>query len=239
MKKLLLIAMCIFMSTVCRGQYYNPYGSFQQQQMNQQAFEWGKKMMEQAQRNQEQQLKQNPLLLGGTAVSEMAAGQYSKAYEHFEYLAEEYNDKNSWLYLGYMNELGMGTTKSYSYAETCYENGAELGEPNCKKELLRIQRGEYLGNEFKKTLRSYFQNIVSMTNSSIGGNNNFTPRNNGGTSNGSFGNSQYTCPTCHGTRHCTMCAGRGYYQGYNGYIECSMCHGGGLCYGCKGKGYIR
>ena len=153
---------------VCIAQYYNPYSSYQQQQQaNQRAFEWGQKLVEQEMKRQEQQLKQNPLMMSGVAVQDMANGQFSKAYERFEYLAENYDDARSWLYLGYMNELGMGTSKSYDYAKICYANGAKLGEPNCKIELRRIKQGKYLGRECKAKFRAYFQDIVAMGMQSV------------------------------------------------------------------------
>ena len=170
MEKILVLFVCTIVSLACDAQYYNPYAPSyqQQQQMNQRAFEFGKKMYEQVQEQNEKQMRNNPLMMSGVAVSEMASGQYEKAYEHFEYLAENYDDSNSWLYLGYMNELGMGTSKSYNYAKLCYANGAELGNQNCKTELNRIKRGNYLGGEYKAIFRRYFQDIVSQTRQSAG-----------------------------------------------------------------------
>ena len=224
------------------AQYYNPYGSHQQQQqMNQQAYEWGRRMMEQQMAQYEQQLKQNPLMMSGVAVSEMAAGQYEKAYKHFEYLAENYNDGNAWLYIGYMNELGMGTSQSYNYAKVCYEQGAKLGEPNCKAELQRIKQGRYLGSECKARLRNYFQDIVAMSTPSVNFNNSGYGNHNGGSYGSSRGTNsdRLTCPTCHGSQKCTMCAGNGWYL-YNGtHYGCNMCKGRGTCYGCYGRGWIR
>ena len=155
---------------VCNAQYYNPYAPSyqQQQQMNQRAYEYGKKMYEQAKKETEMQMRNNPLMMKGVAVEEMATGHYEEAYEHFEYLAENYDDSSSWLYMGYMNELGMGTSKSYNYAKVCYANGAELGNQNCKAELSRIKQGKYLGSECKTRLRVYFQDIVAMTRQSAG-----------------------------------------------------------------------
>ena len=201
----------------------------------------GKQAMKQIMEQQEAQLKQNPLLMRGAAVQDMASENYNSAYERWEYLAKNYNDNTSWLYMGYMNELGMGTTKSYSYAKTCYKNGAELGNSNCDIELRRINQGNYLDESKKIVLRQYFQNIVSMSNQSIGsrlylGN---SPLSNSINSNRSTASDSYTCPTCHGTGRCTMCAGRGEYWTNGRHYDCSMCHGGGSCYGCHGSGRIR
>lgn len=165
-----LLSLLVLLSLTCAAQYYNPYAPSyqQQQQMNQRAYEYGKRLVEQIMKEDEMRLRNNPLMMSGAAVSEMAAGQYEKAYEHFEYLAENYDDSNSWLYLGYMNELGMGTSKSYNYAKVCYANGAELGNQNCKAELSRIKQGKYLGNEYKAIFRGYFQNIEAMARQSAG-----------------------------------------------------------------------
>lgn len=241
MKKCVFLVVLAVMPIVCAAQYYNPYGSYQQQrQMNQQAFEWGKKMMEETLENHEQQLKQNPLMLGGVAVEDMAYGRYSNAYERFEYLANNYNDARAWLYLGYMNELGMGTSKSYEHAKTCYAKGANLGLQECTVELQRIKQGNYLGSEYKQIFRGYFQNIVAMQSAYSGnwgsGNNNGGYIGNG---NNGVNSDRLTCPTCHGTKHCTMCAGRGEYLSNGRYYDCDMCHGGGACYGCHGRGWIR
>lgn len=76
-------------------------------------------------------------------------------------------------------------------------------------------------------------------NPNSGGFSNGGNYNNGGSSGGSRSDG-YTCPTCHGSGRCTMCAGRGEWRDSNGRLhDCSMCHGGGACYGCHGKGRIR
>ena len=64
--------------------------------------------------------------------------------------------------------------------------------------------------------------------------------NSGGSSGGSRSDG-YTCPTCHGTGRCTLCAGRGERRDNDGRLyDCIMCHGSGVCYGgCHGRGRIR
>ena len=242
MKKIVFLVICIVVPMMCAAQYYNPYGSYQQQQqMNQKAYEWGKKLVEQEREKYEKQLKQNPSMMRGVAVSEMANGQYSKAYERFEYLAENYDETYSWQIVGYMNELGMGTTKSYSYAKTCYSNGAELGDQNCKIELQRIKQGKYLGSDFKAILRSHFQNIVAMSIQSV--NSIDWGLSSGSNSSGSSSQRQsdygyVNCPHCHGTGVCSVCNNKGYqdspYTG--GVMRCSSCQGIKHCMFCSGKG---
>ena len=228
------------------AQYYNPYGSFQQQQQaNQNAFNAGAEAMKQIMKEQEELLKQNPTMMMNTAIYEMSIGKYEKAYERFDYLSENYNDKYSWLYKGYMNELGMGTSKSYSYAKTCYTKGAELGEQNCVVELKRINQNNYLGDEKKAILVNYFKTLNSQFNSinmgagGIYGGGMYGGNSYNGNSSGNSSSSEYTCPTCHGTGRCTICAGRGYRIYNSRYIDCTMCNGGGACYGCHGRGSIR
>lgn len=227
---------------VCMAQYYNPYGSYQQQQQaNQQAFEWGKKIAEQAMKQQEEQMKQNPFMMWGVATEEMAYGKYEKAYEHFKYLAENYNAVNAWLYLGYMNELGMGTSQSYRYAETCYANGAELGEQNCKIELQRLKMGNYLGNECKARLRAHFQNIVTMGMQSASSMDWGLSSGSSSSSSSSQKQSDYgyvNCPHCHGTGVCSVCNNKGWQKSpYTGDVmRCSSCQGSKYCKFCSGKG---
>ena len=157
MRKFMFLFIFTIIPKVCEAQYYNPYGTFQQQQQaNRNAYEMGRRMMEQQMAQYEKQLKQNPMMMMGVATEDMAYGRYEKAYERFEYLAENYNNGSAWLYIGYMNELGMGTS------QMCYTQGAELGEPNCKAELQRIKKGKYLGSEYKTRLRNHFQSIVAM-----------------------------------------------------------------------------
>lgn len=244
MRKFMFLFIFTIIPKVCEAQYYNPYGTFQQQQQaNRNAYEMGRRMMEQQMAQYEKQLKQNPMMMMGVATEDMAYGRYEKAYERFEYLAENYNNGSAWLYIGYMNELGMGTSQSYNYAKMCYTQGAELGEPNCKAELQRIKKGKYLGSEYKTKLRNHFQSIVAMgmqsansMNWGYGNNNNNSSYGNNNSSN----SDKLVCPTCHGTKKCTMCAGRGEKRSNNGYLyDCGMCHGGGACYGCHGRGWIR
>lgn len=168
MKQFLISFVLTIMPMVCVAQYYNPFNSYhQQQEANRQAYEsgyeFGKKMVE----REEENLKKNPVMMRGRAVEEMASGQYEKAYKRFEYLAENYDDTGSWQIIGYMNELGMGTSKSYVYAKTCFTNGAELGDQACKLELKRINQKKYLGSECKARLRSYFENIVAMGSQAV------------------------------------------------------------------------
>lgn len=76
---------------------------------------------------------------------------------------------------------------------------------------------------------------VNFNNSGYGNsNNNSSYGNNSGTN-----SDKLVCPTCHGSKKCTMCAGKGWYL-YNGtHYGCDMCKGRGTCYGCDGRGWIR
>ena len=242
MKATFLLLIMAFVPMDNYAQYYNPYNPYQQQQAMMDAYRAGQQMAKQYMQQQEQMLRSNPLQMWGHIVEEIATGYYEKAYEHLEYLADECEDGKACLYAGYMNELGLGTTRSLSDAKYYYKAGQDNGNKECKSELKRIAGGGKLGKNFKSAFIGYFQNIysvgVSSANSINFGSSSFSG---GGTFNGNHSSSsnEYTCPTCHGTGRCTMCAGRGEYW-YNGnHYDCSMCHGGGACYGCHGKRTIR
>jgi len=129
-------------------------------------------MREQAIKQREEQLRQNPIMMRGVAVEEMANGKYQSAYEHYQYLASHHHHGDAWRMLGFMNELGMGTSRDYSYAKTCYSNGIKYGDAQCKKELQRINQGKYLSKEHQENIVKYFVGIytsgASMTNMMTG-----------------------------------------------------------------------
>lgn len=122
----------------------------------------GQALMEQLERKEEENLKANPTMMWGKIVSEIASGSYLKAYNHVDWLAKHNDDAAAWLKLGQMNEIGLGTSKSINYAKTCYTNGANLGNKNCKAELKRINSGKYLGSDFMRNFIAYHKGIVAM-----------------------------------------------------------------------------
>lgn len=204
-------------------------------------YKQGKLMAEQAMARREKELKENPIQMWGAIVPEMASGNYEKAYEYYEYLAENHNDGQAYLYLGYMNELGMGTSKSYSYARYCYEKGAELGNQYCKAEFHRISQGRYLQKECEQIIRKHYQNINMM---GISAANSMNWGLSSGTISGSSPSQRKSdygyvnCQHCHGTGVCSVCNGKGWeYSTYtSGTMRCSSCQGDKRCKFCVGRG---
>ena len=204
------------------AQYYNPYGLYQQQQQaNQNAYNmgagWGMYM---------------------NGISALCNGDYSEAFNQF-YRGIDYNTMN-YEGLGICYELGFGVAVNHGKALNAYTIGANDGNFGCKQALKRIRESGYYKEANKQV---FLQNLKAMYNANYGTTPNIGSGGSfGGYSNGygsSSGSSSYTCPTCHGTGRCTVCAGRGYRISNNRHIECTMCNGGGACYGCHGRGTIR
>lgn len=165
MKKITSLIAMFLLNITCFAQFF-PYGGGITPQRQMDAFNYGKRLAEQYMQQQEQQIRSNPSLLWSNVVDQIGTGHYDKAYEYLECLAERHDDGNAYLYLGYMNEWGLGTSRSYSYAESCYENGLEEGCDKCRADLRRIRSGEYLDSDSKINFISYFVNLRSMIMSS-------------------------------------------------------------------------
>ena len=217
MKKYLFILLSM-LPYVSVAQYYNPFGSYQQQQQaNQNAYNFGAGM---------------GLYLRG--ISELCEERFSDAYNTF-YEGAEYNPMN-YEGLGVCSELGFGREVDHDDALNYYKLGANNGNNACRMHLQRIRQNGFWSKSYRqtflKTLRAQMAASSSVPNYGGGFYNN-----SGGNSSSSTGG--YTCPTCHGKGRCTVCAGRGYRISNGSYIECTMCNGGGACYGCHGSGTIR
>ena len=175
------------------AQYYNPYGSYQQQmQANQNAYNAGRGMMMYFQ--------------GVTALCEE---RFDDAYELF-YEGIQYNLMN-YEGLGVCNELGFGVSVDYDDALSYYKVGANKGNIACKQHLQRIKQSGFWTQGDKKTFLSNLrasQRANSGVNPSYGVGGAYGG--NYGGSSGSSSSSEYTCPTCHGSGLCNICAGRGY-----------------------------
>lgn len=202
MKKLLLTIITVMSSLMCEAQYF-PYNPYLDQQAIQNAYEMGRRMREDAIKQHEEQLRQNPIMMRGVAVEEMATGKYQSAYEHYQYLASHHHHGDAWRMLGFMNELGMGTSRDYSYAKTCYSNGIKYGDAHCKKELQRINQGKYLGKEHQENIVRYFEGIytsgISMTNMMMGNDAYSASQRGNSSSERSNQHSNITCSSCGGT----------------------------------------
>lgn len=186
---LLIFISCAFSAS---AQYYNPYNN---PYANQQAFEYGRRMAEQMQQQEEANLRRNPTLMMGKMVQLLAYGNDDeKAYEYAEYLAEEKDLVAGWYWLGVLNETGIGTNYSIRYAKTCYQNGARKRNGRiCRQRLTELSNGNEL-DEY--TVRQYCKNIVAMGSSvtipDFGSSSN-------GSSSGQSSKQSSTCSKCNGT----------------------------------------
>lgn len=205
------------------AQYYNPYGSYQQQQQaNQNAYNMGR-----------------GIGLYYQGIAALCEERFSDAYDMF-YEGVDYSPMN-YEGLGVCNELGFGVSVDYDDALKYYKAGANKGNAACKMHLQRIRQNGFWEKKDKPIFLRNLRASQSVANSSIQnyGGNVYGGNNNSGSSSRGSSSSEYTCPTCHGTGRCTICAGRGYRISNGSYIECTMCRGGGACYGCNGRRTIR
>lgn len=210
----------------------------------------GKQMAEQMERNR----RNNPNALWSGIVENLGRGIafencYEKAYEDAEILAEQHDDGRGYLIMGWMNEMGIGTSQSRSYAKKCYAWGADNGNKQCKKELQRINSGKYLNKTNEKNFKKYYADLVTTaysisqsTNWNSGGSSNSSSYSSGSSTSGR------TCAGCGGTGKCTGCSGEGKYwvdsgmytgSGSRRRVNCGSCGGSGRCRVCHGKGKIQ
>ena len=201
----------------------------------------GKQMAEQMERNR----RNNPNALQAGITENLGRGFvweecYEKAYEDLEILTEEHDDSKGYLIMGWMNEMGIGTSQSRSYAKKCYGWGADNGNKQCKKELQRINNGKYLNETNEKNFKKYYADLVT-TAYSISQSINWDSGSSSYSSGSSIGGR--TCAGCGGTGHCTGCRGKGEYWVDSGMysksmVSCGSCGGSGRCRVCYGKGKL-
>lgn len=215
MKSVILSITCFFFPLICLAQY-NPYLN---QQALQDAYNYGRQVREQWERDR----KNNPNVLWSDLVERLGNGIvfescYEKAYEDAEILADDHNDVRGYLMMGWLNEMGIGTSKSINYAKRYYEKGARRGNIQCKKELKRINNGQYLSERDSENFKLYYANLLHAAYSAAQSLNWDIPKS--------------ECPVCNGTRQCKYCNGTGYDEyGQNG--RCGVCRGTGKCSGCN------
>lgn len=155
MKKSLIVISLLIGLSVKAQFYYNPY---QQQQANKQAYERGRQMMQQ-QMDSYNNNPANATAITGQALQQIALNVYEEesVYENavnkIEHVAENLGFSNAWYWLGVFNECGLGTSKSLSYAKTCYRNAGN--HRNAKKRLQMLNNGAVL---FK---RRYVTNYIT------------------------------------------------------------------------------
>ncbi len=187
MKKFILIIISLtFFCGIGRAQYYNPYNN---PYANQQAFEMGRRMAEQAQQQQEAQLRNNPILMAGAMVQAIANGQDEKGYNYAEYLAEHRSLASDWYWLGLLNEAGI-YNYDIDYAKTCYKFGARLTNGRmCMQRLDELNAGNEVTEDM---VRNHCRQIVYYGSQ-------VTLPDFGSGSSSSSTRSSSSCPKCHGS----------------------------------------
>lgn len=182
-----------------RSQFFNPY---QQQQMNQQAYEWGRRL---AQEQQERQDAQDARSVNGCLArigKAIARAEFSEAEEWAEKLLN-LRTGLGYYYLGLTNEL-----QGYnSYAKSYYQKGANAGNKTCRSELKRISEQGFATSQQIDNVVAYYAQLNAMTynmaaqmtnniwgNSSSSGSSYYES-----SPNRSRSAQKANCSTCHGT----------------------------------------
>lgn len=185
----------IFISFICAisvsAQYYNPYNN---PYANQQAFEWGIRMAEQMQQQQDAQDARSVTGCFNRIGKAIARRNFSEAEDWAEKLLDLRKD-HGYYYLGLINELeGNG-----SYAESCYQEGVSNRSKACQKELDRISIYGYASDEQIDNVVGYFQQLEAMSyNMAAQIANDIWGNSSGSATNRSNRNSG-SCPKCHGS----------------------------------------
>lgn len=224
--------------------YYNPY---QQQQMNQQAYEMGARIMKQ----QMEAYNNNPanaIAITGGALQTIGTAYiynntqqlYNKAFGQLEHVADDFGFANAAYWLGVFSECELVGWVDVSDAKSYYEDAAEKGHAAAKKRLNQLNKGAE-PYELDEVLTSLRQMLVATTMPSS-----FMSGSSSSMTGSSSSSSAYTtCRICGGTGICTTCGGKkgqwmdtGYYtgSGNQSWIECASCHGTTRCFNCHGTG---
>lgn len=201
MKKVLVVFAMVVLPMVSSAQYYNPYNYYQQQQAMQDAYNMGRAA---AERDRQETLR-NPSKVLSLIVENLGKGYvfpdaYEKAYEYADHLASVLDDARGYLFLGYMNEMGIGTSRSRKFAKECYSDGADLGNKQCKRELRRCNEGNYYSTSDAENFKLYYSRVVTSAYSAaqaLNWNSGSTNRSDSGNSNSS--GRRGTCSSCNGT----------------------------------------
>jgi hypothetical protein len=176
----------------------------------------------------------------------IAAGNYSKAFDHLEKITTECDYGPAYALLGECYELGIGVDRDLDFADEYYKYGAyKLNDLDCKGNLQRIEQYGHWPASYRETYLKEMKNSTINTytipnggGGYVGGN----PLNNNGSSSSSLYN---TCRICGGSGTCTSCHGQGgswqdtgYYtgSGSKSWINCPSCNGTKRCFNCHGTG---
>lgn len=115
---------------------------------------------QQARQRDEMAIRNNANLLWSRLVRFLGNRQYTNAYSDATDLAERHDSSLGYLMVGWMNEMGIGTTKDRAYAKRCYKWGADLGSQQCKEELRRINNGRYLTSSDAVQFKDFWTQVV-------------------------------------------------------------------------------
>lgn len=195
LKQLLLPALLLCSFNSYSQYYYNPY---QQQQLNQQAYEYGRRMAEQMmqqQINTDKQSVNGCFKHIGTAI---ARRDFVEAETWAEYLVD-IDEKQGYFFLGLTNEL-----QGYpQYARKYYKEGIEYGSPSCRQYLNRLNNeGELTDDQIDNVVLYYQQLEVMSYNMASQIMNNISSNSSYGSSSDSHRNHQSSgvCKRCNGTQ---------------------------------------
>lgn len=213
----LILAIVVLAIFSASAQYYNPYIN---PYSAQQAYEYGKQLAKQMQEEQDERDARSVTGCTARIGKAIARRNFSEAEEWAEKLLDLRKDYG-YYYLGLTNEL-----QGYeSYAKDYYQEGANLNNRSCKKELQRIAKYGYATDEQIDNVVNYFIQLEAMSYNMAGQ-----------ISNNIWGNFDvdHSCRACNNTGVCNGCRGTGYAYGTT---RCNMCHGSTKCMNCGGKGY--
>lgn len=168
--------------------YYNPYNN---PQSTSAGYEIGQRIAERIIQQQEEALRNNPLLMSGAMIQAIASGNDSKAYEYADYLAGSRGAAEDWYWLGVLNEAGI-CYNNVDFARRCYIRGQQ--EPNSAACTARLNELDNGNRVTAQQVRNYCRQISAMAAAS-------TPIPDFGSGSSSVGStrSSSSCPRCHGT----------------------------------------
>lgn len=222
--KHLITLILLFAGLTVKAQYYNPY---QQQQMNQQAYEWGRQMAEQMQQQNKQAYNSGrAMALYQQGQLAIYNGDYDDALDKFGECTF-YNYAPAYEAMGIMYELGIGIPRDTDFAWECYKDGASKGNLACKQAIQRINNNGFYSSSKKNQWLKSFRTSYAVRNSGSG--NYYVPSQNNGNV-----DVDHSCRACNNTGVCNGCHGTGISYGTT---RCNMCHGSGKCMNCGGKGW--
>lgn len=151
MKRIVIIVctmLLLFEVPQAKAQYYNPYMN---PQAMQQAYEWGRKMAEQLQTQQNAIDKKTTVGCVSRIVQYISVNKLDDAEEWAANLRELDEGAGCW-YLGVVNEL-----QGYSnYAKEFYTDGVSAHHAGCRQMLARLNSEGKMSSQQKANVRAYF-----------------------------------------------------------------------------------